>query len=355
MNSLLSLKYILRPLSWLYGVILWIRHKFYDWGFFDSMEFSDLPLIRIGNLSLGGTGKTPFTVFLIEMYQAEPVSIFVVSRGYGRTTKECIRLTNTHNIFEVGDEPLLLKRKFPMVEIYVSHCRVEAIHEIIDFPTTKPKLIILDDAMQHRKLAGGFQVLLTSGKRPFWKDNLLPVGSLRDIKSRARFVDLNVLTKCTLSSLQERKVFRDNCLNAIRGFNRSPILYSSIQYDTPYDFFSNEEKMLESRVIALAGLANNTDFFDYVRTQSHMIESLSFRDHRIYTETEVKKWIERARSSQVQQIITTEKDAVRLILFQSIFIENNISLVVVPISMYFDQDERMALKAAIDMYISKVN
>ena len=340
-----GLSLVLKPLSWLYGLILLVRHQFYDRGFFFSQTFHQ-PVIKIGNLSLGGSGKTPMTIFLAKHY-SETHNVYILSRGYGRQSKGFLEVLETSDLINVGDEPLMMKYKLPNVKIFVSEDRVAGIERINQLDSNK-KLILLDDSLQHRKLSGGFNILMTEYHLPFFKDELLPIGKLRDLKSRARAADIVVITK-TENPEKTNLEFQKE----LKEITNAQVFYSGIRYLPYKNFITNVEVELKEKVMAIAAIANPRLFYDRIGLSASIIKNKEYRDHYLFIENDVKDWIQYCSTKQIQQIVTTEKDAVKLLIYKDLFIKQNLELVVLPIEPYFGNNDKVEFINKLDLYINQ--
>ena len=196
------MKILLLPIAWIYHIILNIRHKLYDWHFLKSKRF-EMPVICVGNLALGGTGKTPHVEYLIEML-SERYRVCVVSRGYGRKTKGFQLANGSCNAETVGDEPMQYVNKFKEVMVAVDENRNRAI-ELMETMDRPPEVYLLDDAFQHRATQAGLNLLLTSYERLYSDDYLVPAGTLRDVRNAAKRADIIVVSKSPNDLTEEQK------------------------------------------------------------------------------------------------------------------------------------------------------
>lgn len=288
------------PFTLLFGLVLRLRHLLYNSQLLKSRPTA-LPSIAIGNLSLGGSGKTPMTELLIALL-SNRYKVAMLSRGYGRRTKGFRWVEVDDSSLQVGDEPLQVKRKFPHILVAVCENRHHGIDQLSQ--SGQLDLVILDDALQHRAILPDIRILLTSAARPFWCDFLFPVGKLRDLRSRSSAADAWVITKC--GDNQEELAQR---AGAQRWANGIPIFTSTVQYGEPQ--FNHAKPSAKIRkVIGLAGLADSRDFEAYLRSQYEVIEFISFRDHHAYSLSEITRiWDE--HHTFADAMITTEKDWMR--------------------------------------------
>lgn len=306
--SKVSVCYPLYPFSWLYGLGAGIRNKMFDWGFLKSQSFN-LPIISIGNLSVGGTGKTPHTEYLIRLLQ--PLGkVAVLSRGYKRCTKGFVLATPHSTMPELGDEPYQMKQNFPDIMMAVDANRCHGVQEILK--TETPLTILLDDAYQHRYINRGLNILLTDYNRPYWKDAILPAGRLRESRKGSSRADIIIVTKCPekLSIEQIQNIEKQIAPNSNQQLYFSRICYASTQ-----NLLHGEENVALSgrNVLLLSGIANPKPLLDYVEKSAKKIKHLSFPDHHQFTADDtlqITKELEALGKDAI--ILTTEKDGTRL-------------------------------------------
>ena len=334
-----------RPLSWIIEVFLQLRHFCYDRGFFYSKEF-DQPVIIIGNLSFGGTGKTPLTL-AIATYIQKNHKVFVLSRGYGRKSDESLEVQCHHQADIVGDEPLLIKRANPNIRVVVSGDRLNGIDMINRLEPTS-KIIICDDALQHRRLRGGHRILLTTANKPFYEDVMFPLGKLRDIISRAAFVDSIVISKT--NSDADQRIIRQNCTS----YSNADVFFSSIQYGQFYSVIQKKILELQAKVVLVSAIANSELFCNEVKTNASILRHFEYKDHYSFSNKDFMDWIDFSKENDIAQIVFTEKDLVKLTqedmdLFQS----HNIDLLALPIQTKFIGEDSDRFFSKIDKYIQK--
>jgi tetraacyldisaccharide 4'-kinase len=300
---MIILRKLLFPFAVLYGLVTAIRNILYDNGFLKSYSFP-IPIIAVGNLSSGGTGKTPQIEYLINLLQND-YKIAVLSRGYKRKSEGFI-LANAAATAEIlGDEPFQIFKKFPKIQVAVDANRKNGIEQLLQ-SEIKPDVILLDDAFQHRQVKAGFYILLTAFDDLFYNDFILPTGNLRESRNGAKRADCIVVTKCPkLITEDERKVIISKI-----GLN-SKVYFSSISYaEHVYNDAGcvSLEEIKRSIKLLLAGIAKPTLFFEHLKQPNDAI--LTFPDHHHFTENDIKN-IENKSKNRI--IITTEKDYVRLV------------------------------------------
>ena len=296
------LRKILFPLAFLYWLITFIRNWLYDKGIFKSSSF-DIPIIAVGNLSVGGTGKTPQIEYLIRLL-SDNYKVAVLSRGYKRTTKGFILADENASASSIGDEPFQFYSKFPNIQVAVDANRKNGIENLLQLPN-KPDVILLDDAFQHRKVKAGFYILLTAYDDLFCDDNILPFGNLREPSSGKKRADMIIVTKCPkdLSELAQQKIKEKLKV-------KQQVFFTTIQYD---DFvFGNDSQLLVSEIqseskVLVAGIAKPKLFFDFLKNEKD--DTLVFPDHHHFSKQDCEQILAKANG---RKIVTTEKDFVRL-------------------------------------------
>jgi len=290
------------PVALIYGFVVHIRNFFYDQGVLNSKEF-ETPTVCVGNLSLGGAGKTPMVEFLISELQ-EAHKIAVLSRGYKRKTSGYVLADHESTVDQLGDEPFQIYRKFSAISLAVDADRCNGI-EILE-RTVKPDIIILDDAFQHRKVKPSFSVLLTAYDKLFCDDYFLPIGTLRDGRNQAKRANVIVVTKCP-ADLSENQ--RTGIIEKLKPKSHQKILFSFLEYRSALKGGKGPttlENLKEPEVTLVTGIANPVPLTDYLKRNGLIFEHLQFKDHHSFT----KKEIENLNSKGL--ILTTEKDFVRL-------------------------------------------
>ncbi|WP_232623074.1 tetraacyldisaccharide 4'-kinase [Pareuzebyella sediminis] len=296
------LRKILFPISLVYAMVVYLRNFLYDKGVFSSKTF-ETPIICIGNLSVGGTGKTPMVEFLISVL-FEKVTLAVLSRGYRRKSKGFILGDENSTVEELGDEPYQILKKFKGISVAVDADRQNGISILQE--KLKPDVIVLDDAFQHRRVRCDFSILLTVYDKLYVDDWYLPTGNLRDAKGEAKRADIIVVTKCPLSLKAGERARIINKINPKPG---QDVLFGFIDYGK--QLIGNREKVdisaLEKVEITLVtGIANPGPLVKFLRDQGVRFEHLRFADHHFFSANEI------ALLRQKEFVLTTEKDYVRL-------------------------------------------
>lgn len=305
------IRLLLLPLSWLYWLAVRIRNWLFDAGIAKSFEF-DIPTICVGNLTVGGTGKTPHTDYLISLLKSE-YKIALLSRGYGRKTKGFRIVEPTSTAGEVGDEPLQLKIKHPQVTCAVHEDRVNGVVELL---AIQPELeaLVLDDAFQHRWIRAGLNILMVDYNRPINKDFLLPAGNLRDSISEVKRANIVVVSKCpeNISTDDQQRFISKINLN-----DTQQIYFTTYRYGVPKAIHNGSLELAPNPtkpVVALAGIANPGKFFNQVENQFNVLQKKAFADHHNFTVKEILSIFEATskRMGKGFAVITTEKDAARI-------------------------------------------
>lgn len=327
-----SFRYFLFPFSIIYWVIIFLRNKLYDWNVLKSAKFN-FPVICVGNLAVGGTGKTPMTEYLIDLLQSK-YQIATLSRGYKRKTKGFAIATTGTTALEIGDEPMQFFQKFPNVTIAVGEERIIAIPQILhQRPTTE--VIILDDAFQHRAVRAGLNILLTEYNNLYTRDLMFPAGDLRDIRLSSERADIIIVTKCKESLSEQEKI---KLRLELETTAHSKIFFTTIDYQKPIHLFDQTKTIqLENdhEVLLLCGIANPSALKQYLNKKVHSFHMLRYADHHIFSSDDlldIKTEFGKMMSSH-KIIITTEKDAVRLSKFKSELME--FPIYVIPIQHRF--------------------
>lgn len=305
---MLLLRWILLPISLIYAVISWLRNRLYDFNLLKSHSFP-LPIIVVGNLAVGGTGKSPMTEYILRIIGSR-LNVAVLSRGYGRKTRGFRSVETNSLAADVGDEPLQIKKKFPANTVVVSEDRCFAIEKIMD----KHDAILLDDAYQHRRLKPSFSILLfdfASLQKPIIS---LPTGNFRDSLQESRRANIIVVTK---SPTEIDSQARFKIMSRLAAYSKAPVFFSSISYANVVD--ANENKISEidlskMSVLLLTGIANPIPLQEYVKERVSTMQCISYADHHAFTAKDIahiKASYEGIKSSH-KIILTTEKDFQRL-------------------------------------------
>lgn len=302
---------LLFPVSIVYCLVTRFRNHLYDIGYKKSFRF-EIPVISVGNLSVGGTGKTPMVEYLVRLLK-DNYAVAILSRGYGRKTSGFRLASEQDSSKTLGDEPFQYYLKFgPGVAVAVGENRALAIPEIL-FQIPDTEAVLLDDAYQHRSVAPHFSILLTEYKKPFFKDFLMPTGRLREPAAGAKRTDVIVVTKCP-ENLQEqecRQMERD--IRKYAGENK-PIFFSAIKYMQPKAVYKNRAD-LGKNAILFSGISNANYLESYVSENFNLVKHFNFNDHHSYTTTDIGNILDAFNrvNDTDKCLLTTEKDMVKLL------------------------------------------
>ena len=344
------MKLLLYPLSIIYSIVLFIRHKLFDFNIIKSKSF-DVPTICIGNLSFGGTGKTPHTEYLIRLLSG-PMKVAVLSRGYGRKTKGFVMAHEGVTHEDIGDEPMQYFTKFPGITVAVDENRAEGIRNLMEMDE-KPDVILLDDAYQHRRVKPGLNILLTDYHNIYSKDTLTPAGNLRDIKHAARRADIIIVTKCpTVLDPYSKK----NIIESLKPKSHQKVLFSKIIFDelTPVNESARTVNASENRSIFLfCGIANSYPLEDYMNRKTNSLTIMNFEDHHEYTDNdfaEITGNFEKIIGKK-KIAVTTEKDFMRIADNSYLCRFENMPLFTIPIRVRFHDDNEEIFNKEIFDYV----
>ncbi len=283
-------------------MVVFVRNRFYDWGLLQSKTFKT-PIICIGNLSVGGTGKTPMVELLVSLLKND-YKVAVLSRGYGRKSKGFVLADAAISVTDLGDEPFQIYNKHQDIIVAVDADRQNGIAMLEE--TIKPDIIILDDAFQHRKVKPQFSILLTAFSNLYVNDWYLPTGNLRDSKREAQRADIIIVTK--LNRNAQKSQF-STIKDSLKPKEHQEVLYSFLAYDEELKgngSLKNIAELKGKKVTLVTGIANPKPLVDFLTEMEVSFEHLSFRDHHFFTEKELLKLSARPN------ILTTEKDYMRL-------------------------------------------
>lgn len=341
-----SFRLFLFPLAIVYGGILSFRNWLYHKKIIGAVNFN-LPIICVGNLSVGGTGKSPMVDFLVGFLKND-YPLATLSRGYKRRTSGYVLANEQTTAIEIGDEPMQFHLSHPDIAVSVCEKRIEAIPQLLyDRPETK--LVILDDAFQHREIVAGFNIILTDYANLYTRDFFLPTGDLRDQKESASRADVIVVTKCP-STLSQQERFE--IMQELKPLSNQHVFFTTIQYETPFHIITKEEKAFsrQNEVLLVCGIANPLPLTDYIHESTKTYDALFYSDHHIYTVENLSEIEERFRQikDDHKMIVTTEKDAVRLIKFKDRIA--HLPLYVLPISVSFLFGQENEFKSLIHAY-----
>lgn len=294
-------RHLLWPFAIAYGIVVGIRNLLFTIGILPSKQF-DVPVICVGNLEMGGTGKSPLVSYIVRILLRNSKRVAVISRGYGRLSSGFKLVEGNSLATEVGDEPLQLKRRHPEVAVAVCEDRVKGIEQLLNMKP-KPDFVIMDDGFQHRWVKPSFSILVTSAHLPFISNWLLPVGTLRESMFSASRADIIVMTGASENS--------DSAIAEVENVYFSKTLVN----DEVQISGEGAELDLHQSVVTFCGIANPERFEGMMRMNFNVLEHLSFADHHNYNLSDLQNLRKKLDSfgPAVEAVITTEKDAVRLI------------------------------------------
>ena len=336
---------ILYPASLIYGLITGIRNFMYNTGILPSVQFH-LPVICVGNITVGGTGKTPHTEYLVKLLQ-ENFKVATLSRGYKRKSRDFRIASSSSLVSEIGDEPMQIFRKFPETLVTVDINRVHGVTRILE-ENPETDVIILDDGYQHRRITPGFSILLSDFDRLIVRDHMMPYGNLRESIANMRRADIILITKSpeNISPIQRRLI--------VKEVNKAPyqnLYFTSLTYESPIPVYKNKDPedppfdLSQSKgcgIVLITGIANPLPLKDYLQHSAEEIIHLSFPDHYTFKEKDINNIYSAYKDLKppVKYLITTEKDAVRLREFTNIAEPVRSVFYYIPVGIHFLNDDR---------------
>ena len=333
------MRILLLPISLLYHIVLIIRHKLYDWRILKSLRF-EYPTIGVGNLNLGGTGKTPTVEYLINILHPH-YRVATLSRGYGRKTKGFQRANHQSTYETVGDEPLQYFNKFPDIQVVVDEDRLNGMRKLIRSKNT-PDVYLLDDAFQHRRIKVGLNLLLTEYQHLYCDDFLFPAGTLRDVKSAAQRAQIIIVSKSpkTLDENEKQRIIKK-----LKPKSHQKVFFSYLEYQ-PLQPLNEAAKQISTEnadsVLAFCGIANPKPFIEELKKSYKTVDFLHFADHHAYSKDDVKTIMDHFENlgGGKKIIVTTEKDAARLTNSPYLCQFETAPLLALPIVVRFQEEEK---------------
>ena len=325
----------------IYGLVLRIRHLLYDKGWKKSFPAA-VPTICVGNITVGGTGKTPHVELLLRLLLAAGKQPAVLSRGYKRKLKGFQLLPADSSAALYGDEPVQIAHKFPEVPVAVDKDRVHGCEQL----ASKASCIVLDDAFQYRRLQATLNIVLVDFHRPIFKDRLLPWGRLRDLPGRLKAAQVVIVTKCPAElSDQERAQWRKN----LKLSSEQSLFFTTLRYGTPLPVFPDADKhyLYAKQCTVFTGIANDTPLRNYLSDTYKIGQHLQFPDHHAYTRADIRRIAGAVKASATSCVFTTEKDAQRLRDCKHVPQNIRERLFFVPIEAAFLQEEEQAAFTAL--------
>jgi tetraacyldisaccharide 4'-kinase len=342
---------LLLPLSYCYGLFMMVRNGMYNCGLLKSKSF-DVPVISIGNLSAGGTGKTPHIEYLIRLLK-DHYQIATLSRGYGRESSGYILASRRSNYRYIGDEPMQFVKKFGEVKVAVDGNRERGINSLLKkFPFLD--VILLDDAFQHRRVRPGLSILLTDYHHLYTEDHVFPSGMLREFPFGAKRADIIVVTKTpkVFSPITRRRIIGD-----LKPKRHQHIFFSYIHYDEPLAAFGRPDpfKQRYSYILLFSGIANEDPLREHLERKCTELVRMKFSDHHPYSEDDVLKILKQFNDlpSHKKVIVTTEKDMMRLKLPELVPHFKSVPFFYIPISVEFHGNDKAAFDTTITDFVAK--
>lgn len=340
---------LLYPLTLIYGAVVWMRNRLYDSGFFSTISFS-VPVISVGNLSVGGTGKTPHVEYLIRLLQYH-YQVATMSRGYKRRTQGFQLADEQTNALRIGDEPMQYHLKYPDVTVCVAEERITGIPRLLQL-RPEVDVVLLDDAYQHRSVKPGVNILITDFNHPFYEDYILPYGRLREGRNAYKRADIIIVSKCTPQLSEQEKT---TTIQKINPDKHQSVFFTTIQYDTPRMMFTDEAVTLKGKqVILVCGIAKPDTLIAQLKQQASAVHVLSYPDHHYF----ITKDLEEIRAAFAHWnsadtiLVTTEKDAARLHLHADKIKEWQLPIAIQPIKIEFLFNEAPRFDALIQQYVA---
>lgn len=326
-------KVLLSPIAALYGLVITLRNGLYSSGLLKSARFN-LPVIGVGNLTVGGAGKTPHVEYLIRLLSSY-LNVATLSKGYKRKSRGFRIVNRNDSALTVGDEPLQYFLKYPYTNVAVSESRSVGIPILLNqYPETE--VVLLDDSYQHRSVDPGLNILLTEYNHPYIDDHLLPSGRLREWASGADRADIVIATKCPADLTREAGVAFRERLN-LQSHQR--LFFSKYIYGDLYNILDGHRQSLPAleEVILVSAIANEAYLLDYVESIVPAVHPISYEDHHLYSPHEVSLIHQQYEQLTTfkKAIVTTEKDATRLILHRDFIIEKQLPVYILPVQVSF--------------------
>jgi tetraacyldisaccharide 4'-kinase len=351
-NTLSSLLY---PLSLLYGMVVWFRNALFDYQIIKSREFP-IPVISVGNITVGGTGKTPLIEYIIGILKTDS-NVASLSRGYRRKTRNFILSGQDPSVMEIGDEPVQIKNKFPDVHVAVDRRRVNGIEQLMErIPDLD--VILLDDAYQHRHVNPGLSILLIDFNRPLSEDRLLPSGRLREQAYERRRANIILVTKCPdrLKPIEQRLIVKD-----LKLYPFQHLFFTKLSYGDPIPVFKDSEKTLDMEtlkaskpnILMVTGISSPRLYKKHLRGISTRITQIAFPDHHLFSEKDIQRISDVYESLEGENnyIFTTAKDAMRLRNFSNIEPSLQNKMFYVPVGVKFLNDDTENFNTQIRNYV----
>lgn len=348
------MRIILVPVSLLYGIVTFFRNKLFSWGFIKSHSF-DIPIISIGNLSSGGTGKTPHVEYLTNLLH-DKLRIAILSRGYKRKTKGFVLAHKQAGLHDIGDEPMQFISRFNDVLVAVDEQRVHGIENLMKL-SNPPETIILDDAFQHRRVKPGLSLLLTDFYSLYTNDFMLPTGNLREFACGAKRADAIIVTKSPkiLSPFTRQRI-----VSELKPASHQQVFFSYIRHgkleSVPGVDFSPQSRSKYTAALLVAGIANPYPLEMYLKEKIGHVETIRFPDHHEFTKNDIESILTRFDRMFIKNkiLVTTEKDMMRLKHPELLIELKALPFCYVPIEIRINKNDREGFDKFILDYVEKI-
>jgi tetraacyldisaccharide 4'-kinase len=350
---LTKLRLLLYPIAIVYGAVVWLRNFFFDVGWFPSKEFK-IPVVSVGNITVGGTGKTPHTEYLVRLLQNN-YALAMISRGYLRQTKGVQVASVSSSSLDIGDEPLQLKKKFPELHVVVAEKRVAGIETALSLRPS-PNVVLLDDAFQHRHAKPGLSIVLIDYNRPVWSDHLLPAGNLREALSGLSRAHIVIVTKCPENLSNEDA---ETIKGRLHLKQNQSLYFTCFNYGMPYPLYSQQpashHKATYGNIVAFTAIANAVPFHNYLKGNGANLSIIDLPDHHRFNATDIENLLKHFRQLPPTDkwIAVTEKDAVKLSEIKQLPPEIVSNVHVIPIEPLFLFSQKTQFDKQIIEYVGK--
>ena len=343
-NFLRVLTDALNPYSW----VMAARNRAFDTGVLKSHEFA-IPTICVGNITVGGTGKTPHIEYIARVLKTRYV-IAVLSRGYGRKTKGYIKATEEDTMEQIGDEPFQIKEKFADIDVAVCEKRTEGIRRL-RADNKALQVILLDDAFQHRHVKAGLNILLIDSNRPVWRDNVMPFGRLREGIGSIGRADIVIFTKCKDMTAEQKRAYS----SYINETKEIPVYFTTVRYGKPYPLFGNTARAMTQgeRVLLVTGIANPQPLKTELEERGANVELMQYSDHHNFSTKELERIAKRFADGGHTIIVTTEKDAARIRQYKDLPQALRDNICAIPIEVEFPDGEENLFNNNIYDYVTE--
>ncbi len=339
---------LLLPFSLIYAAITSLRNLLFDKGILSSVRFR-VPIICVGNITVGGTGKTPCIEYLVQLTRAD-FNPGLISRGYRRKTKGVVMANSASDASEIGDEPFQIKQRFPAMPIVVAEKRVDGINHLLQ--NSNVNLILMDDGFQHRAVEAGVYIMMMDYNRPLWNDFTFPAGNMRESAAGRKRADIIIVSKCPPDLTEETKI---QYINKLKTSASQEVYFTTIKYGK-LESFSHHKPLSETpeRIIAVSGIANPVPYINHLKSHTNNVQELSFGDHHNFTSSDIelinRRFAEDERNSIV---VVTQKDVARLTTMDLGNFAFMQKLYILPIEMEFLFNEKTKFDKIIKHYVGK--